>query len=273
MCTCGKHCPNSSSHFNRKNNGLILNLCFLYSLSNYRSKAHAILTIAVIWVISLASQSPSVVVADTIPIMIVHRVPTVICVESWSSYNPMRIFKGSNFILFYCIPLVVVTVCYVRMARTLKRSTHFTRAESSDTTMGVGLQRQQSSRRKVARMVHVLVVAFAVCMLPWHILMFISCTPSITPDATIHFYIGIMCRWAVYLNSCLNPVLYSFFSQNFQASLKKSFGCWSNVMCRKRTFTPIETEFKEVAEGLDESGRNGSSEQQRSFTTVLTRAC
>ncbi|XP_071797468.1 galanin receptor 2a-like [Asterias amurensis] len=240
-----------------------------------RSKAHAILMIVLIWVIALASQSPALAATDTITINMIHdRVPTVICAESWSSYTPMRIFKGSNFIFFYCIPLAVVTVCYLRMARTLQRSAQFTRNESGDSAMGVGLQRQQSCRRKVARMVHVLVVAFAVCMLPWHIYMLISCSPSITPDAAVHFYIGILCRWAVYLNSCLNPVLYSFFSQNFRVSLKKSFCCWNKVLCRKRTFIPIKTGIKGVAEGMDESGRNfGSSSQQRSFTTVLMRAC
>ncbi|XP_038064122.1 galanin receptor type 1-like [Patiria miniata] len=243
------------------------------SCRSNRSKAHAVVMILVIWVVALASQSPAAVVADAYTVPMTPQQHTTVCLEYWPNYEAMRAFKGSNFAFFYCIPAIVVSVCYLRMARTLQRSAQFTRSESGESALAAGLQRQQTSRRKVARMVHVLVIAFAVCMLPWHIFMYLLCTPSVAPSDTVLFYMGIFCRLAIYINSCLNPLLYSFFSQNFRANLRKSCSCLSKITCRKKIFTPIEVGFKEIAGGLDESARiSATSGNQRSFTSVLTRA-
>ncbi|XP_022092336.1 trissin receptor-like [Acanthaster planci] len=246
------------------------------SCRSNRSKAHAVAIIIVIWVVSLSSQSPAVVVADVVVMPVSHRAPiTPVCLENWPTYEAVRAFKGVNFGAFYCVPLLVVSICYLRMARALQRSAHFTRAESGgESALASGLQRQQTSRRKVARMVHILVLAFALCMLPWHVLMFITSEPSIVLDSTLMLYLGIFTRLAVYLNSCLNPLLYSFFSQNFRANLRKSCACLSKLTHRKKIFTPIEVDFKEVAGGLDDSARtSATSGHQRSFTSILTRAC
>ena len=81
------------------------------------------------------------------------------------------------------------------------------------------------ARRKVIRLLIAIIVAFAVCVLPHHVrLLWQTWTTRlhythhnlIVPPVTFLLF---------YFNSCLNPFLYAFLSDNFRQSLRQLLNC------------------------------------------------
>lgn len=80
-----------------------------------------------------------------------------------------------------------------------------------------------SSRRKVVRMLVVLLITFGVCVLPHHIRLLMNhwgWYPQSSFAMSFFPPISFIC---LYLNSALNPVLYSLFSEGFRRSLREGF--------------------------------------------------
>ena len=87
-------------------------------------------------------------------------------------------------------------------------------------------------------MVSIVVAVFVLCWLPFYIFNVTSVTGSINPTSAVKSTFDFVVVLG-YANSCANPILYAFLSDNF----KKSF---QNVLC-----------LKKVA-GLDEIERSDS---------------
>jgi len=71
---------------------------------------------------------------------------------------------------------------------------------------------------KVANIVLIFVAIFAVCWLPSHVAFLTEAYASIHVNgmAMVAFQIGATCL--AYINSCLNPVIYTFLSENFSGN-------------------------------------------------------
>lgn len=84
--------------------------------------------------------------------------------------------------------------------------------------MRAGLTTRRRSERKVTRMVVVMVLVFLVCWLPFFVTNMVNLIHIIPKtNKTIYFIIVIL----TYLNSCANPFLYCFLSDNFKQSFQK----------------------------------------------------
>ncbi|XP_059170958.1 thyrotropin-releasing hormone receptor-like [Physella acuta] len=78
-----------------------------------------------------------------------------------------------------------------------------------------------SSRRKVIRLLVLVQITFAVCLLPHHVRLLLTyweMYPSPTFKLSFFPPFAFIC---MYLNSALNPVLYSLFSESFRRSLRE----------------------------------------------------
>lgn len=84
----------------------------------------------------------------------------------------------------------------------------------------VGFSKRRRSERKVTRMVVVIVVVFVLCWLPFFIINMVNLVviiPESSATAGIYFFAVILS----YANSCANPFLYGFLSDNFKQSFRK----------------------------------------------------
>lgn len=104
--------------------------------------------------------------------------------------------------------------------------------------MRVGSSKRKRSERKVTRMVSIVVAVFVLCWLPFYVFNVTSVTSSIHPTSAVKSTFDCVVVLG-YANSCANPILYAFLSDNF----KKSF---QNVLCLKKVT------------GLDEMERSDS---------------
>lgn len=81
-----------------------------------------------------------------------------------------------------------------------------------------GLTKRRRSERKVTRLVVVMVLVFLICWLPFFVTNMVNLIHIIPEtNTTIYFIIVIL----TYLNSCVNPFLYGFLSENFKRSFQK----------------------------------------------------
>lgn len=86
--------------------------------------------------------------------------------------------------------------------------------------MRAGLTKKRKSERKVTRMVVIIVLVFVLCWLPFfsfNIVNMIFTIPENQTTAGVYFVLIIL----TYVNSCANPVLYAFLSDNFKQSFQR----------------------------------------------------
>ena len=116
-------------------------------------------------------------------------------------------YQIAFFVTSYVIPLLLICGLYVCMLMRLWRGV----------APGMGGRVAADSRRKkrVSRMVIIVVVIFAVCWCPIQLVLVLKSLEmyKITPLTVM---IQITSHVLAYMNSCVNPILYAFLSDNFR---------------------------------------------------------
>ncbi|EHA97439.1 Apelin receptor, partial [Heterocephalus glaber] len=122
----------------------------------------------------------------------------------------------------FVLPFSVMLTCYFFIAKTI--AGHF-RKERVE-----GLHK----RRRLLSIIVVLVVTFALCWLPYHLVKTLYVLGSLLhwPCDFDIFLINIFpyCTCVSYVNSCLNPFLYAFFDPRFRQACA-SVLCWGQAPC------------------------------------------
>uniref|UniRef100_A0A8D0G9Q6 G-protein coupled receptors family 1 profile domain-containing protein n=1 Tax=Sphenodon punctatus TaxID=8508 RepID=A0A8D0G9Q6_SPHPU len=138
------------------------------------------------------------------------------CNINWP--EPISIWSAA-FIIYTSVlgffgPLLVICLCYLLIVIKVKSS-----------GIRVGSTRRRRSERKVTRMVVIIVVVFVLCWLPFYILNIVNLIfilPEESALVGIYFFVVILS----YANSCANPILYGFLSDNFKQSFQKVLCLW-----------------------------------------------
>ncbi|KAH9402239.1 7 transmembrane receptor (rhodopsin) [Tyrophagus putrescentiae] len=142
-----------------------------------------------------------------------------------------KVMVLTKFLAYYVIPLVVISVFYTLMARSLIRTTE----------NPVGTNESQHkllrNRKKISKIVLGLVVIFAICFFPNQIFMLWF---YFDPQANEH-YNAFWHVWRIFgfvlsfLNSCLNPIVLCCISGVFRSHFKRYiFSCFYRPMHRPR---------------------------------------
>ncbi|XP_033023784.1 somatostatin receptor type 5 [Lacerta agilis] len=172
--------------------------------TKWRHPRFARLISLAVWTFSFLVVLPMIIFAD-----VQETFDT--CNMSWP--DPVQIWSAV-FIIYTSVlgffgPLLVICLCYLLIIIKVKSS-----------GIRVGSTRRRRSERKVTRMVVIIVVVFVFCWLPFYILNIINLI-FILPEEPV--LVGIFCFVVVlsYANSCANPILYGFLSDNFKQSFQK----------------------------------------------------
>ncbi|XP_023125137.1 galanin receptor type 1b isoform X3 [Amphiprion ocellaris] len=175
-----------------------------------RSRRNALSGLCAIWTLSLLCSVP---VAQ-------HQVLTshptapnsTFCWENWAGAS-RRAYRVTVLLLGFLLPLLLISCCYFRVLFHLHKK------------MKNMSKKSERSKRKTAQMVLLVVTAFAVCWMPHHIIvMWVEFGSFPLTDASFAFRIVSHCL--SYGNSCVNPVLYAFLSENFRKACCQVFTCY-----------------------------------------------
>ncbi|CAH0551961.1 unnamed protein product [Brassicogethes aeneus] len=77
--------------------------------------------------------------------------------------------------------------------------------------MNASTEGQLRSRRKAAKMLVCVVVMFAICFLPVHLLSVLRLTVKLT-NSELNQAFSLISHWLCYANSAVNPIIYNFMS-------------------------------------------------------------
>ncbi|XP_046641137.1 allatostatin-A receptor-like isoform X2 [Daphnia pulicaria] len=132
--------------------------------------------------------------------------------EGWSYYA----FQIAFFATSYVVPLLLICGLHVGMLTHLWRRT----------TPGgrVSVRRQRGKKMRVTRLVCIVVFTFAICWLPIQLYLLLK-SLALFNTSPVTVVIQITSHILAYMNSCMNPFLYAFISDNFRKSFRKIIHC------------------------------------------------
>ncbi|XP_051244913.1 somatostatin receptor type 5 [Dicentrarchus labrax] len=110
---------------------------------------------------------------------------------------------------FFC-PLLIICLCYLLIVFKIRSSGKKVHATST---------KRRKSERKVTRMVVIVVAVFVFCWLPFYALNIINLLVSLPPEYQGLYYFVVVLGYA---NSCANPIVYGFLSDNFKRGFRKA---------------------------------------------------
>ncbi|XP_078286914.1 somatostatin receptor type 5-like [Rhinoraja longicauda] len=112
-------------------------------------------------------------------------------------------------------PLLVICLCYLLIVVKVRSSGRKVRATST---------KRKRSERRVTWMVVIVVAIFVFCWLPFYVMNVANLVSAGPPEPSmVGLYFSVVLL--SYANSCANPVIYSFLSDNFKQGFRK-------VLCR-----------------------------------------
>uniref|UniRef100_A0A8C1X3B8 Galanin receptor type 1 n=2 Tax=Cyprinus carpio TaxID=7962 RepID=A0A8C1X3B8_CYPCA len=175
-----------------------------------RNRRNALIGVSVIWMLSFIFAVP----AAQHQILTDHpKAPnSTFCWEIWTERVAKHTYKVTILVTGYLLPLVLITCCYAKVLYHLHKK------------MKNMSKKSERSKRKTAQTVLLVVTAFLICWMPHHIIaMWVEFGQFPLNDASFAFRIISHCL--AYGNSCVNPILYAFLSENFRKACKQVFTC------------------------------------------------
>ncbi|XP_037299078.1 neuropeptide FF receptor 1 [Manduca sexta] len=179
------------------------------------------------------------------------------CTEKWPNSIRKELYGAFSFILVYAVPGCIVVVSYSLMGRRLcSVLPPFDQAEgSANSQQRLRLVRE---RKRVAWILLLLAVLFALCWLPYNIVQLLIDVNAVQIDSA-----SLVLPYTLLLghaNSAINPIVYCLMTRNFRRSLRK-------LICQDPGNIHSSTHFH--MQGLRQKSNTSS---MRTCTTVTFRS-
>ncbi|XP_026318662.1 QRFP-like peptide receptor [Hyposmocoma kahamanoa] len=232
------------------------------------SRRGACFLLAALWMVALAIFAPLLAVAtvqkENIPLLSRTRNGSLwvergveFCTETWPDSIKKELYGAFSFILVYAIPGCIVVVSYSLMGRRLcSVLPPFDQTEGSvNSQQRLRLVRE---RKRVAWILLLLAVLFALCWLPYNILQLLIDVNAVKVES-----MAIVLPYTLLLghaNSAINPIVYCLMTRNFRRSLRK-------LLCHDTGNLHSSTHFH--MQGLRQKSNTSS---MRTCTTVTFRS-
>lgn len=180
-----------------------------------RTERNAYLAIFFTWVVILLA---------CIPALFSHGM--VFIDDSYSSCT-FLVYMGYNIAAFqicffmssFVVPLALIFILYVLMLKRLWFGVAPGGRVSAESVR---------SKKRVTRLVVVVVVVFAVCWCPVQVVLVLKSVDLYgLPMNPPRIVVQIASQILAYTNSCVNPFLYAFLSENFRKSFRKIIFCYT----------------------------------------------
>lgn len=185
-------------------------------------RQNVILVVGGIWVLALIF---------ILPLPIVTSAGAIECEEKWPSIY-RNVYTALLVVFQYFLPLAIITSAYIHIVIYLWNERASQQALNIQGDVALRVARKDNIQ--VVKAVIVVVIFFAVCMLPsqlaWLLWEFGKAKHKATAEHLLKFS-----PITSYLHSCANPIIYgtlmAFFRKEFQLRLRKCILCCHRFMC------------------------------------------
>ncbi|XP_061760988.1 somatostatin receptor type 5-like [Nerophis ophidion] len=170
---------------------------------------------------------------------------------------------------FLC-PLLIICFCYLLIVFKVRSSAKKVHAASA---------KRRKSERKVTRMVVIVVAVFVFCWLPFYALNVVNLLVALPSDYQGLYYFVVVLGYA---NSCANPFVYGFLSDNFKQGFRKALCRTSRKVEDRRAERrrPAQDDGRMVlvpreslGRGLHRRDDDGEDQEDASEMTEVYRVC
>ncbi|KAG8570101.1 hypothetical protein GDO81_014702 [Engystomops pustulosus] len=152
----------------------------------HRTQKLVRITAGIIWVFSILCVGLIIILMDILPI---YR---------YESFTETMTILLIRFVLMFVIPFLIIVTSYVTICIKLTKS-----------------NRPQRSQRPY-RIITAVILGFFICWAPYYI------HPLLALYSGYYFMVDTIILILVYLNSCLNPIIYVFMGQDFRHNFLRS---------------------------------------------------
>jgi len=186
------------------------------------------LVTSVIWISSSLYFSLYLVLFDSVP----AGDGTWVCRMVWdylshnrdTKFQIARAYFMTTFVVLYLIPLAIIAGLYIPIGRRLWSR------EIPGVSTAHQKRQSQLSKRKVLRMLIIVVLTFALCWLPSHIMHLLGYFFTDTYTSLLAVgHVETSFYFLSHANSAINPCLYIFLNQRFNHEFKNILRC---ICCR-----------------------------------------
>lgn len=206
------------------------------------------LVTSVIWISSSLYFSLYLVLFDSVPS---SKGPYFECRMVWNylsadrakQFEVARAYFMTTFVVLYLIPLSAIAGLYIPIGRRLWSR------EIPGVTTAHQKRQNESSKRKVLRMLIIVVVTFALCWLPTHIMHLLGYFFTEKYNALLAIgHVETSFYFLSHANSAINPCLYIFLNQRFNQEFKNILRC---CFCRppKENVNSAQSVYQNPSEG------------------------
>ncbi|XP_022914661.2 orexin/Hypocretin receptor type 1-like [Onthophagus taurus] len=206
-------------------------ICYPLKFKSTTSRAKT--AIIMIWMLALLFDIPELIAYETAGSeeLKIDTIYFTQCAPNWSEGTETT-WNIVKLVLLYLIPLLFMTVTYCQIVQVLWRSgtvNHHplnsnNRSVNSFPNTNVNLEGQLRSRKKAAKMLVAVVVMFAVCYFPVHLLNALRIIIGLKNTDTNRAF-SLVSHWLCYANSAVNPIIYNFMSGKFRKEFRRAVGC------------------------------------------------
>uniref|UniRef100_A0A8C5KSS6 Neuromedin-B receptor n=1 Tax=Jaculus jaculus TaxID=51337 RepID=A0A8C5KSS6_JACJA len=187
-----------------------------------------------IWVVSVLLAVPEAVFSEVARIGNVDNSSFTACIPYPQSeeLHP-KIHSVLIFLVYFLIPLAIISIYYYHIAKTLIKSAHNLPGEYNEHT-----KKQMETRKRLAKIVLVFVGCFVFCWFPNHILyMYRSFNYKEIDPSLGHMIVTLVARVLSFCNSCVNPFALYLLSESF----RKQFN--SQLCCGRKSYRERSTSY------------------------------
>ena len=179
-----------------------------------RTKKNITLLCIAIWVVILAVNAP---------VFLIHKVKTYghysYCGMERSAIGPVFL---TFFIFSYALPLVIICLLYILIICHLQKS--------NPTSLDNAHSRERTAH--VCKVIFTVVLVFGLSWLPLHVNSLVSQYGTL-PQSAYYEVFRILWYVMAYGNSCANPFIYNYVSQEFRKSFREIICCGNNGVNRR----------------------------------------
>lgn len=176
--------------------------------------------LAIIWITSLVICSPLIFVAG-------EQRPApgkVYCDEEWPEPIYSKIYWNFIFVIQYVLPLAIIVVLAVLIAVKIRQNNAMQMLPKSSQVIAAAVRQRMKQTSKITNMLIALVILYAVCMLPQHIV-FLWYTYGNLAGSKYFIYVLRFANVFPMANSALNPIAYGTLNKEFKKVYKSFFNC------------------------------------------------
>ncbi|CAI5444295.1 unnamed protein product [Caenorhabditis angaria] len=187
------------------------------------SRRRSLIAISVIWLISTATALPFAWDAHVEQAYIYDCSTGALQMLHLARSNGGRLMDTMLFVIQYAIPLLVLSTTFAKIALTLR--------ESNEPTADNKCSKQSCHNRaksKAIKMLALMVLAFMICWLPYHIY------HTSMMEGSVNTYLLIY--WVAMSSCAFNPIIYCFSNERFRIGFRYVFRWIPNVECKRENY-------------------------------------